>query len=136
MSLKINNWQPLFWQAINERLVTPFEWGMQDCVLFPVHVLTVITKIDWNKQLVEAGYVWNSAREAAQLLSSTDMKSMIENLLGPAGPSAWCSQGDLVLTKIEDRESLCIHDGVNLMGAGIDRLERMPFKFAVCGWRI
>lgn len=134
MTQKVFDWQARFWSALREAQGKPFKWGENDCVLYATRILDAITGEHFYDAIRER-FPCHSALDAMRMLPN-GLQPLIEEYLGPAVHPSRCTMGDLVLCLCDGRESLCMHDGVQLLGVNADGVVRVAYASAVVGWRI
>jgi len=133
--MKVEGWQDRFWVAVDEARQTPFEWGVNDCVLFAAKVATSISDRDYVSD-ARMAFQWSSAADAATLIQN-GLRGPVESVLGPMQPWTTLSQGDLVLIlDDEGRECLAVHDGCQLIGKHQLGIRPIPMRCALGGWRV
>lgn len=131
---KLPDWQPRFWAALRVAQDKPFVWGEHDCILFGAGILDAMTGGDFVAR-VKAKYVYASASEAARL-TPNGLQPLIEEFLGPALHPSCLTMGDLVLCAWGKRESLCVHDGMQIIGPEDIGLGRVAYSAAIAGWKL
>lgn len=134
--MRYPDWQSRFWAALEESRTRSFVWGKNDCVLFAACMADAISDLKYAERAKQA-FSWTNAREAAELLSGGSLVDLVETVLGPRHRWQSLSIGDIVAI-IDDkgRESLTIHDGVQLIGPWEIGIRPIPVRYAVCGWRV
>lgn len=126
-------WQTDFWSFIELSRSRTFKWGEFDCALFAKQCVEVVTgrKIDLD-------FEWqDEATAKAQIFERGGLKELVFSQLGDSTNIANCSIGDIILADLpEVGETLCVHDGVQILAPSVIGLRRIPWQLAVCGWRV
>jgi hypothetical protein len=134
--MKYRDWQARFWAEMERQRVAPFVWGERDCVLFAARMADAVSDACYAER-AKTAFAWTNVKEAAALLNSATLKAMTENVLGTVIPRVKLKQGDIALV-LDDkgRESLAIHDGVQVLGAVDPGVQVIPFRYVIGGWHV
>lgn len=133
MSKRIRNWQSALAALIRERRNQPFEWGKNDCAIFPSDCVLAITGEDPARGIRGT---YSSAGGAAEVISRFGGLSEIASArLGMGIPVSLAQAGDVVLTLLADRETLAVCVGSGLVAPGEHGLVSIPLSHAICAWR-
>lgn len=135
---RLDGWQTRFWTAMREAQTRPFVWGTRDCVMFATSMIDVVLGTDYYAQ-AKIRYPYSTEAEAAALMTQHGgITGLVASFLGE--PTNWgrLGIGDIVLASTpEVGDVLCIHDGTNILAPGkLGGFERVPFRYAMHGWRI
>lgn len=134
--MRYADWQPRFWHEMDRQRALPFVWGERDCILFAATVADAISDAQYVRRAREA-FQWANVDEAARLLSSTDLRALIETVMGPMVPWVRLGMGDFALV-LDDkqRQSIAVHDGSGIVGAVEVGLQPIPFRCVQGGWHV
>lgn len=134
--MRYADWPKRFWAEIDRQRVAPFVWGERDCILFAATVGDAVSD-DRYVERTKAAFTWTNAREAAALLASTPLQSLIETVLGPMKPASRLGMADFALVlDDEGRQSIAVHDGCIVIGAVEVGVQRIPFNYVQGGWHV
>lgn len=127
-------WHDAFWAIMHDAADKPFVWGEHDCVSLAARVYECVTgeKPDLH------GFVWTDEASARAILERYGgIGVMAEVNLGTPTAVARCQMGDIVLARDPDGvEYLGVHDGTQVVGAGLRGLRKFPWPWCVHGWRL
>lgn len=137
--MRHTDWQSRFWSHIELQRILPFEFGSCDCILFGASTADAIS-VDGNYvSRARNAFSWASRQEADRLLSASNLRTMIETVLGPMQPWVRLGMGDLLLCAhdgLGGSHMLCVHDGTSPIGKAPRGLVALPWSAAFGGWRI
>lgn len=130
------DWQSRFWKSLEEKRNIEFEYGTHDCVLFATSMADAISDAGYAARAREA-FSWKNPRDALRLTDGKQLRELIEAVMGPIERWQYMSMGDMVLINDEEqRQSLCIHDGCQLIGPDQVGFKAIPMRYAIGGWRV
>lgn len=131
--MRTKTWQTDFWNFIEENRSRKFKWGEFDCALFAKRCIEIVT--DRN---IELDFNWHDEATAKdKILERGGLREVVCGKLGSYTNFANCSIGDIVLANLPIvGDTLCVHDGVQILAPDETGLRRIPWQFAICGWRI
>lgn len=130
--MRNKKWKTSFWSLIRERTSVPFVWGQHDCALFAIEVIRTV-----SDRTIDITPSWASEESAAQWIAERGgLTAVVTGYLGEPIPWGSCSMGDIVLTSLPNGEALAVHDGTQLIAPSPNGLRKIPFHFAVCGWKV
>lgn len=134
--MRFPDWQKRFWFEIERQRVAPFVWGKRDCILYAATVGDAVSDARYVERTL-AAFRWTNAREAAALLASTSLQSLIETVLGPMQPTARLGMADFALVLDDDgRQSIAVHDGCIVIGAVEVGVQVIPSHYVQGGWHV
>lgn len=134
--MRYHDWQVRFWLEMNHQRSQRFVWGERDCVLYAATVGDAVSD-SLYVQRTRAAFQWTNAREAAALLATTSLQSLIETVLGPMQPAARLGMADFALVFDDDgRQSIAVHDGAIIVGAVEYGIQPIPFSYVKGGWHV
>jgi hypothetical protein len=134
--MRYPDWQTRFWSALEKHRPAAFAFGRHDCVLFAATMADAISDADYVGRARDA-FSWTDAREAALIIKGKNLAMLVQTVMGSSMRWQYMSMGDMVL--IEDdvgEQSLCVHDGCQLLGPDKTGFKIIPMRYAVCGWRV
>jgi hypothetical protein len=80
---------------------------------------------------------WETEAEAQAVLDAAGgLDALVTAKLGEPVPWGACGLGDLVTADIRGSVTLCVHDGAQLVAPAGVGLARVPWEFALHGWRL
>ena len=129
--MRVENWQ----SKLNKHLQTvgSFAWGTNDCCMFAVGCVQVMTGVDHGKAY--KGY--KSARGALNRLNDYGGVEGIATIqLGAPKPVKQAKRGDVVSFKAGEEIALGISVGDKIVGIGEHGLLFMPFSEGVNAWSV
>ena len=134
--MRYADWQQRFWREMDRQRTLPFVWGERDCILYAATVGDAISDASYVSRARQA-FKWTNVEEAARLLAGTDLRALIETVMGPMVPWARLGMGDFALV-LDDRgkRSLAVHDGVRVIGAVDPGIQPIPFRCIQGGWHV
>lgn len=131
MVKRFENWPILLSQFLRSRRDIPFQWGVNDCMLFPADCVQALTGIDFA-----AEYRGYETEEQANALIDRHGGPIIlvSKYLGPAGRNiAVAGRGDIVMTSY--RALGVIDDkGTAISMVTKDGMRKLPLKAAIRVW--
>jgi hypothetical protein len=139
--IRVDFWQQKFHAFLKDARFREFKWGDYDCVMAATACIDLLTGSDYVAQAKER-YPYTTEAEAREWMAKIGgITGLVSSFLGD--PINWGALhiGDIVLVKavplVTEMEMLCIHDGVQLLApASGGGLVRIPFQFAIHGWRV
>lgn len=114
--------------AVRER--TPFEYGVNDCVLFAAGAVEAMTGVR------PALPRWRTQRQAAALLLRRGGILEATAAVLPACPLGLAQRGDLAVCEAVDGPALLVIEGATLIGPGASGLTRWPRAAAYAAFRV
>ena len=131
---RVPDWEMRLAALVTERLQTPFEWGMNDCVLFAADCIHAMTGADPVAALRRQ---WADQVEAVRSIARLGgLQSAVTQRMGqPTGP-LYAQRGDLVLHCRDGTESLAICLGEHLTGPSDSGLLFFGLEHGVHAWRV
>lgn len=134
--MRYSDWQQRFWKALDARRTENFSYGVYDCVLFAAAMADSISDANYAKRATQA-FRWRNSRDALRLIEGKELRELIEVVMGPIERWQYMSMGDMVLINDEaQQQSLCIHDGCQLIGPDQVGFKVIPMRYAIGGWRV
>lgn len=130
--MRLENWPLLLSDYLAEKRHTPFEWGVNDCVMFAAKGLERLT--GQNMYAMYEGY--KTEAEAQEIIDNAGgMEALISRHLGPGSRDVLkASRGDLVMMKLPQKTIGMVDDsGQNVACVGPNGMVRLPLKRA---WRV
>lgn len=114
-----------------------WKWGEHDCVTLGARCASAVTGEPLTERLTK--FVYSDARGAAEIVKA-GLRNLIINELGDTVSWWHCRHGDLVLCEHSYSEGfpeiLTVHDGAQLLAPAKHGIIRVPFEFALCGWKL
>ena len=134
--MRHKDWQTRFWRALESERTQRFVWGKRDCALFAASMADAISDGEYVRRAREV-FTWSNEDEALALLSERSLTDLVESVLGPMQRWQRLGMGDMVIIRDDENiESLCIHDGVQLIGPKAIGYRAIPVRYALGGWRV
>lgn len=131
--MKLLTFKPLL-EFIASRRNTPFEWGVNDCCLFPADALKVLTGIDHASEFRGKYDSELGAAKALKKFGAGDLESTLTQKFGqPIAPLS-AMRGDVALIDIDGNTNIGLVFG-NVFCPGDNGLIEQPLSFAKCAWR-
>lgn len=135
--MRYPDWQKRFWAEMTRQRTAPFVWGERDCILFAATVGDAVSMDGNYVGRARAAFQWSNAREAAALLETTGLRSLVETVMGPMLPWPRLTMADFVLVRDDEgRQSLAVHDGTIVVGPIDPGVQRIPFRNVQGGWHV
>ena len=134
--MRYADWQSRFWAEMDRQRSEPFVWGTRDCILFAARMGDAISDAGYVARARDA-FSWSDAKEASAHLKDTDLRVLVETQMGPMVRWVELCMGDFALV-LDDkgRESLGVHDGVQILGPAEIGVKPIPFRYVVGGWHV
>lgn len=127
------NWPSLLAAYLHARRSMPFAWGSNDCCTFASSAVEAMTGVDFSKRWAP----YSDLRGAAALLRAAGgVAGVADAALGSRVAPISAQRGDVVLLLLEGRESLAICEGLRAFAPGLEKIEAVDLKEAVCAWRV
>lgn len=139
--MRHKDWQVNFWAHLKAAREKPFEWGEFDCVMFATSCIDVVMGTDYFQQ-AKVRYPYDTEEKALEWMNKVGgITGLVSSFLGDPGPWGQLSVGDICIVKPMPLvgttiEMLCVHDGTNLVGVARKGIARVPFQYAIHGWRL
>lgn len=134
--MRYTDWQKRFWAEVDRQCKLPFVWGERDCVLSAAMLADAVSD-ELYVERAKASFSWTDAREAAVILQSTELRTLVESVLGPMRPWQSLNMADIALIVDDDgRQSLGSHDGVQIIGPVEVGMQSIPFRCVKGGWHV
>lgn len=134
--MRYKDWQQRFWLWMQHEQTQRFVWGTRDCILFAARGGDAISDARYVER-AKAAFAWTNAREAAEILGTQSLQSLVESVMGSMQSRARLGMGDFALvTDDAGRESLAIHDGAIVIGAADYGVQQIPFRYVKGGWHV
>lgn len=129
--MRVENWQ----SKLNKHLQTigAFEWGVNDCCMFAVGCVQVITGVDHGKAY--RGYK-TSKGALKRLKDNGGVEGIATIELGAPKSIKQAKRGDVVSFKTGDETALGISVGDKIVGIGEHGLIFMPFADGIKAWSV
>lgn len=135
--MRYEDWQARFWAEMDRQRTAPFVWGARDCILFAATVGDAVSMDGNYVQRAREAFNWKNAREAAALLATSDLQSLVATVMGPMQPWARLGMADFALVVDDNgRQSLAVHDGTYVFGPVDPGMQRIPFRNVKGGWLV
>lgn len=128
--MRHQDWAERLDAYIDTRRDMPFAWGTNDCTVFAAGAIAAMT--DDNPDL--PGY--ETVEEAARLLREQSLRSRVNELYAPEIYPSFAQRGDLVLTDMDGRETVCVCLGDYLAGPGDHGLQLVPRSCGIAAWKV
>jgi hypothetical protein len=133
--LRYPDWQRRFWAEIYAQRKEPFVWGTRDCVLSAARIADSISDVGYARKAM-ASFQWANERDAVVLIRS-GIRQPVESVMGPMIRWTQLCMGDIALiVDDDDRESLGIHDGAQVIGPDAIGFKVIPFRCVKGGWHV
>ena len=134
---KKKDWQPLFFEFVEDNYNKGFVWGKWDCCKFSDACIKAIT----GKSLIPKELKWKDEESAMKAIKSyggtlgksIDKAAKAQSLTKVGKVFLQC--GDLVIWK-EESEMCGMYDGQAILCPSDDGLALKPADLALHGWRI
>ena len=134
---KKKDWQPLFFEFVEDNYNKGFVWGKWDCCKFSDACIKAIT----GKSLIPKELKWKDEESAMKAIKSyggtlgksIDKAAKAQSLTKVGKVFLQC--GDLVIWK-EESEMCGMYDGQAILCPSDDGLALKPTDLALHGWRI
>jgi len=127
------DWQMRLADFLKSRATAAFEWGRNDCCLFTVDAIEVMTGVDHAARF--RGYT--TALGAARVVQQEGgIRQLATDAWGSPVDPLMAAAGDAVLMLNEGRELLAICNGTNALGPGPDGIAVMDMTNALAAWKI
>lgn len=134
---KKKDWQPLFFEFVEDNYNKGFVWGKWDCCKFSDACIKAIT----GKSLIPKELKWKDEESAMKAIKSyggtlgksIDKAAKAQSLTKVGKVFLQC--GDLVIWK-EESEMCGMYDGQTILCPSDDGLALKPTDLALHGWRI
>lgn len=139
--LRIDGWQKRFWAYLAAAREKPFAWGAHDCVMFATGAIDAVMGTDYYAQAL-VRYPYSTEAGAMGLMQQFGgITGLVESFLAPHVNWGQLTQGDVVLampTMLHGTamETLCVHDGQQLVAAAPKGIQIVRFQYALHGWKI
>lgn len=129
--MRLENWQSKL--SSHLRTVGAFEWGTNDCCMFAVNCVKVITGVDHGKEY--RGY--KSALGASRRLDRCGgVEGIATTELGAPKPLKQAKRGDVVLVKTGNDVALGVSVGDKIAVVGENGLMFLPFADGIKAWSV
>lgn len=127
-------WRQRFDTLVRERMTTPFEWGVQDCCIWPADCVKAMTGVDhaaaWRG-------TYSTEAEAEALLQSLGGLMALGALAGPPCAPLAAGPGDVGLLRNADRGTvLGVCSGKGWLVPASGGLALLPLDSAVRAWKV
>jgi len=131
--LRINGWEMRLDSLLNSRRMAPFQWGLQDCVLFAADAVLAITGVDHA-----AGFRGMSAKSSYRYLRAHGgIEALASRVLGCPSAPGDAREGDIVLMRVGKRHALAVCMGPKLaVGPTALGLAWLPMEDDLTSWRV
>lgn len=117
-------------------VLKPFVWGEHDCCLMAAKAVDAQLENSNLYATIKRDFPCHDAASALAAMGSYSLLQLTTRYLGtPVHPSR-CSTGDIVLAMLDGRETLTVHDGVQILGPGVNGIARAPIIRSTHGWTI
>lgn len=129
--MRLENWE----KKLNEHLDTiePFKWGTNDCCMFAVRCVEVMTGIDYGKKF--RGYK-TSLGAQKHLDKYGGVEGIATECLGESKNPKLAKRGDVISHENDDAIALGICVGSKIAAIGKDGVVFLPMKNAIKAWSI
>ena len=129
--MRVENWQ----SKLNEHLKTvgKFEWGKNDCCMFAVGCVKVLTGVDHSKDY--KGYK-TAIGAARRVEKAGGIESIASDALGASKPLKEAKRGDIVLFNAGKDVALGVSVGDKIVAVGEDGLIFLPFSDGIKAWSV
>ena len=128
---RLENWQSLL--NAHLRTIGPFEWGTNDCCMFAVGCVQVITGVDHGKEY--RGY--KTALGASRRIEKAGgIDAIATAALGAPKPLKQAQRGDVVLFKNGEDTALGISVGDKIAAVGEKGIIFLPFSEGLQAWSV
>lgn len=114
----------------------PFVWGRHDCCLMAAKAVDAQLDNANMYATVRRDFPCTDAKSAAAVMAGQSLLALVSRYLGIGVHHSRCTTGDIVLAMLDDRETLTVHDGYQILGPGINGIARAPISSAVHGWKV
>lgn len=130
--MRSENWPELLAEYLTIQQEQPFEWGVNDCVLFAAQAVQAMT----GRQPVSVN--WSTATGAARALKKAGgIEAATSQILGtPLASALMAQRGDVGLLMGERGDYLAICTGLAWAGPGPQGIQLAPFDRAKVAWRV
>lgn len=133
MVTRKQGWEKAFSDYLIAQRAAPFEWGVNDCVLFAAKGLEVITGLNFYEQYLPYS-------DEAQAQEIMDANGGIQGLVGNVFGGGYTNyrlarRGDLALMKLPQLTLGIIDDtGQKIASVSLDGAVRLPIRMAARVW--
>lgn len=139
--MRHDEWQSRFWKNLKAARALDFSWGNHDCVMFATSSIDAVMGTDYYAQ-AKIRYPYSTEAEAREWMATVGgITGLVGSFLGDPVNWGQLTCGDVCLVAAlpmmgTDMEMLTVHDGTNLVGPSHKGLLRVPFAYAVHGWKL
>lgn len=133
--MRFTDWQARLIALIEQRKTHRFEWGVQDCCLWPADAVLAMTGVDHAANLRGT---YSSSRGGGSVLRQLGgLAAAMALCRGPEVPPLCAQVGDVGLVRAESgREVGAVCLGEQWIAAGKDGLGLLPLEAASRAWRV
>lgn len=123
---KLEGWEKRLNLIIESYLVTPFEWGKSDCLLFVADCINALSGIDIMADWRET---YNTEESAYEMLGDTPIESAFSDLKKITN-NVFCQRGDVGILNLDDKKycGIISFDGKTFLLRSGDGLKKFPIN--------
>ena len=134
---KLNDWQPLLTQCLEENRLKPFEWGSWDCCKFADTCIKAMT----GESLIPKKLKWTDEESAMKAIN--DYGKDLNGSIAKAAKAKGLQQvddnhrqrGDLMVIR-QESQLVGICDGIKVLGPSESGMAVIPYEEVLSVWRI
>ena len=129
--MRLENWQSLL--SAHLRKIGAFQWGTNDCCMFAVGCVKVMTGVDHGKQY--RGYK-TALGAYRRIKRAGGIDAIATAALGAPKPLKQAKRGDVILFKTGDDVALGVSVGDKIVAIGENGLIFLPFSDGLQAWSV
>ena len=131
---RLRDWPERLDALLRARADWPFVWGVHDCCTFCADAVLAITGVDVMGTLRQR---YQSAFEALALTQELGgLKGAVSSVLGEPCDPAFCTVGDVLMLRNEDREVVALCNGEGAIVTGPRGLLSIASPQIMAAWRV
>lgn len=131
---RCSDWEQRLAAIVAERLCTPFQWGVNDCVLFAADCVCAMTGSD--PVAAHRGQWHDQSTAVRAIVRMGGLEAASETMGWQSVPPLFAQRGDLVLHRRDGTDALAICLGDKLAGPSESGLLFFGLENGVKAWRI
>lgn len=132
--VRFPDWPMRLSNYLSERRKMPFEWGVNDCVMFAAHAVEALTGVNYYSDYIRT---YSTKEEAAKILKELGgMSGLISKHIADSHTNIFkAKRGDLVMAKLPLHTMGVVDDGGQFaVFVTEEGLIRKPLKFVTRIW--
>lgn len=129
---RLPDWPERLAEYLDGRRDVPFAWGKNDCATFAAGAVEAITG-----EPLDIPHVDSATAYAHFERDHGPLDAIVDDTLGKRLPSpAFAQRGDVVLVKLDGRDSLGVCIGAEAAAPAADGMLTVPMSTAAAAWRV